>query len=141
MKKMTTAMRNVRSHSLSCSRATGPSGDSESWESPVAQLASSNANRGSDAATRARLLVGLAGAFQDERNIYERPDTLGAVVPVDELEGYPRTRRPVRLIAFSIALAMVAAAISTLLRPAPRDEREIDRLPEFSLALLTGSGS
>ncbi len=81
-------------------------------------------------------------AFQDERNIYERPDTLGRVVPVDELEGYPRTRRPVRLIAFSIALAMVVAALSTLLfNPAPRDELAADRLPDFSLAYLTEKGS
>ena len=37
---------------------------------------------------------------------------------------------------------MVVAALSTLLfRPAPREEREVDRLPEFSLAFLTGSGS
>jgi cytochrome c biogenesis protein CcmG/thiol:disulfide interchange protein DsbE len=62
------------------------------------------------------------------------------VVPVDELEEYPRTSRRVRLIAFSIALAMVAAAISTLLlQPASPDAP--DRLPEFSLAYLTGKGS
>ena len=64
------------------------------------------------------------------------------MVPVDELEGYPRTRRPVRLIAFSIALAMVVAALSTLLfRPAPRDDDAPDRLPEFSLAFLGGDGA
>lgn len=81
-----------------------------------------------------------ASRFQDERNIYEPPDTLGRVVPVDELEEYPRTSRRVRLIAFSIALAMVVAAISTLLfRPASRDAP--DRLPGFSLAYLTQRGS
>jgi peroxiredoxin len=37
---------------------------------------------------------------------------------------------------------MVAAAISSLLlRPAPRDEVADDRLPDFTLARLTGSGS
>lgn len=37
---------------------------------------------------------------------------------------------------------MVVAALSTLLfRPAPRDEAAADRLPDFSLARLTGSGS
>ena len=62
------------------------------------------------------------------------------MVPVDELEEYPRTSRRVRLIAFSIALAMVVAAISTLLlQPASRDAP--DRLPEFSLAYLSGRGS
>ncbi|HYP23836.1 MAG TPA: TlpA disulfide reductase family protein, partial [Actinomycetota bacterium] len=58
----------------------------------------------------------------------------------DELEEYPRTNRRVRLIAFSIALAMVVAALSTLLlRPASRDAP--DRLPEFSLEYLSGQGS
>lgn len=81
-----------------------------------------------------------ARRFQDERNIYEPPDTLGRVVPVDELEGYPPTRRRLRLIAFSIALAMVVAALSTLLlRPAARDEP--DRLPEFSLSHLREPGT
>jgi cytochrome c biogenesis protein CcmG/thiol:disulfide interchange protein DsbE len=62
------------------------------------------------------------------------------VVPVDELEEYPRTNRRVRLIAFSIALAMVAVALSTLLlQPASRDAP--DRLPSFSLAELSGGGS
>ncbi|HYP22823.1 MAG TPA: TlpA disulfide reductase family protein, partial [Actinomycetota bacterium] len=62
------------------------------------------------------------------------------MVPVDELEEYPRTNRRVRLIAFSIALAMVVAALSTLLlRPGSRDAA--DRLPSFSLAHLSGSGS
>ena len=62
------------------------------------------------------------------------------MVPVDELEEYPRTNRRVRLIAFSIALAMVVAAISTLLlQPATREAP--DRLPEFSLAYLSGQGS
>lgn len=60
-------------------------------------------------------------------------------MPVDELEEYPRTSRRVRLIAFSIALAMIAVALSTLLlRPAPHDAP--DRLPEFSLAYLSGDG-
>lgn len=83
-----------------------------------------------------------ASRFQDERNIYEPPDTLGRVVPVDELEGYPRPRKRLRLIAFSIALAMVVAALSSLLfRPAPGEDVEADRLPAFSLERLTGSGS
>ncbi|MDQ4124581.1 MAG: TlpA family protein disulfide reductase [Actinomycetota bacterium] len=61
-------------------------------------------------------------------------------MPVDELEEYPRTSKRVRLIAFSIALAMVAVALSTLLlRPASREA--VDRLPEFSLAYLSGDGS
>lgn len=61
-------------------------------------------------------------------------------MPVDELEEYPRTSRRVRLIAFSIALAMVAVAISTLLlRPSSRDVP--DRLPDFSLSYLSGVGS
>ena len=81
-------------------------------------------------------------AFQDERNIYDPPDTLGRVVPVNELEEYPRPSRRIRLVAFSIALALIAAAISTLLlRPSPRDDLEAERLPSFSLAYLTERGS
>ncbi|HEX2294800.1 MAG TPA: TlpA disulfide reductase family protein [Actinomycetota bacterium] len=45
-----------------------------------------------------------------------------------------------RLIAFSIALAMVAVALSTLLlRPSSREAP--DRLPDFSLEYLTERGS
>ena len=64
------------------------------------------------------------------------------MVPVNELEEYPRPSRRIRLVAFSIALALIAAAISTLLlRPAPRDDLEAERLPSFSLANLLGRGS
>jgi peroxiredoxin len=64
------------------------------------------------------------------------------VVPVDELEDYHPNRKRFRVIAFSIALAMVFAALGTLLlQPAPRDELEADRLPEFELAFLTREGS
>jgi peroxiredoxin len=63
------------------------------------------------------------------------------VVPVNELEGYPDNRRR-RVIAFSIALVVAAAAVSTLLlRPDTRDELEADRLPDFTLAHLEGDGS
>ena len=61
---------------------------------------------------------------------------------MDELEEYPRTSRRVRFIAFSIALAMVLAALSYLFfRPAPRRALETDGLPDFSLEYLTRSGS
>ncbi|HEX2057250.1 MAG TPA: TlpA disulfide reductase family protein [Actinomycetota bacterium] len=64
------------------------------------------------------------------------------MVPVNELEEYPRPSRRLRLIAFSIALALIVAAISTLLlRPAPRRDLEADTLPSFSLSYLTGKGS
>ncbi len=63
------------------------------------------------------------------------------MVPVNELEGYPDNRRR-RVVAFSIALVVAAVALSTLLlRPAPRDELEADRLPDFTLAYLEGDGS
>jgi cytochrome c biogenesis protein CcmG/thiol:disulfide interchange protein DsbE len=64
------------------------------------------------------------------------------VVPVDELEDYHPNRKRFRVIAFSIALAMVIAALSTLLiRPAPRGELAADHLPDFDLAYLTEKGS
>ncbi|MDQ4025028.1 MAG: TlpA family protein disulfide reductase [Actinomycetota bacterium] len=64
------------------------------------------------------------------------------MVPVDELEDYHPNRKRRRVIAFSIALAMVFAALgSLLLRPAPRDRLAADRLPEFELAYLTQEGA
>ncbi|MDQ3981947.1 MAG: TlpA family protein disulfide reductase [Actinomycetota bacterium] len=63
------------------------------------------------------------------------------MVPVNELEGYPDNRRR-RVIAFSIALVVAVAALSTLLfRASPRGELEADRLPDFTLAYLDGEGS
>lgn len=64
------------------------------------------------------------------------------MVPVNELEGYPENRKRRRVIAFSIALVVVVAALGTLLlRPAPEDELDAHRLPDFTLAYLDGTGS
>lgn len=64
------------------------------------------------------------------------------MVPVNELEGYPRNRARRRVVAFSIALVVGVVGLATLLfRPAPRDDLETERLPEFSLGFLGEDGS
>jgi cytochrome c biogenesis protein CcmG/thiol:disulfide interchange protein DsbE len=64
------------------------------------------------------------------------------VVPVNELEGYPENRNRRRVVAFSIALVVALVALATLLfRPAPPEQLEADRLPDFTLERLDGLGS
>jgi cytochrome c biogenesis protein CcmG/thiol:disulfide interchange protein DsbE len=57
-------------------------------------------------------------------------------VPRDELEGYPRRRRPVRIAIAAAVLVAVAAGGYLALKPAPSKP-----VPDFTLPMLEGGGT